>query len=204
MPPLPLAAILVPSLIQAGVGIWQTAKANKLADKDRPLYQKPEAVTKAENILSQLAFAETPGLTQAKEDIQSNYATIMNRAKETTNNPAALLGYQTNIGTQQQRALNRLNEQNISQQTAQRRALSSFLASTGAGYENKEWEMNKLKPFEEAMYASAMMREGGMQNIFTGLQSGINLGLQSKYLDALTDALTKDEINTGIGKTGKC
>lgn len=202
-----LAAIL--GLVQAGVGIWQMFKGSEAGDVERPEYQIPKEATEMLGIARQNANADMPGYQQAISNLQQSDATQYSRASESAGSGSDLLGYLSQRGVTSNRALNQLSAQNaafkIGQQDKYKQALMAY-----SGMRDKEFDVNEMQPYMDAMRTSSVMTEGGIQNIFGGISGGLQnymaldqaksyqglLGSQKGYYDMMMEQM-KNQQNTG-------
>ena len=169
-----LIASTIPALMQAGVGIWQMNKARKLAEAERPEYEIPQSEKDALSIAQQLATQrELPGQGAMEENIRANTASGISRMSEVADSPAMLLGNIATMTNKENQALNQLGISAANYYAQNQRNLQGALSRMGQ-QELAKWQYDEMKPYEEAMQAAAMMREGGLQNIVGGAKSGIS------------------------------
>jgi hypothetical protein len=163
----------IPALISAGVGIWQTLKANKLAKEERPDYQIPQSEKDALSIAQQLATQrELPGQDIMEQNIRSGTASGISRMTEVADSPAMLLGNIANMVGKENQSMNQLGIASANYYTQNQRNLQSSLQRMGQ-QELSKWQYDEMKPYEEAMHAAATMREGGLQNIVGGVKGAV-------------------------------
>jgi hypothetical protein len=163
----------IPALISAGVGIWQTLKANKLAKEERPDYQIPQSEKDALSIAQQLATQrELPGQDIMEQNIRSGTASGISRMTEVADSPAMLLGNIANMVGKENQSMNELGIAAANYYTQNQRNLQSSLQRMGQ-QELSKWQYDEMKPYEEAMHAAATMREGGLQNIVGGVKGAV-------------------------------
>lgn len=188
-----LIASTIPALMQAGVGIWQMNKARKLAEAERPEYEIPQSEKDALSIAQQLATQrELPGQGAMEESIRANTASGISRMSEVADSPAMLLGNIATMTNKENQALNQLGISAANYYAQNQRNLQSALSRMGQ-QELAKWQYDEMKPYEEAMQAAAMMREGGLQNIVGGAKSGISnaiaIGQNKKIMEQNKDFL---------------
>lgn len=166
-----LAAIS--ALLQVGTGIWQGIKGSQAANEERPTYEMPDEVKQLLGIAQQQAYGDMPGYQQAKSNIEQQAATGFSRAENVAQSGSDLLGYVAASGVGQNRAMNELAASNAAYQTQQKERLKDALRIV-AGYQDQEFNVNQLQPYQESQDAAAVMREGAIQNIVGGVQGGVS------------------------------
>jgi hypothetical protein len=158
------------ALVQLGTGVSQAIGGAKAGKEDRPMYEMPEEIKQLLGIAQQQAYGDMPGYGQAVSNIEQQAATGFSRAENVAQSGSDLLGYVAASGVGQNRAMNDLAATNAAYRSQQQDALQDALRIV-SGYRDKEFELNKLMPFQESQDASAVLREGGIQNMFGGLNS---------------------------------
>jgi hypothetical protein len=184
MDPLTASALIgaVPAVVQAGTGIWQMQQAKKLAKNNiRPNMQTPDAVMNAlANSRSQAMQTKLPGQDLIESKIDASVATNVNNLKEVADSPAALMGAvnQAYVGGMDKKndiaiaAASRF-DQNQSQ-------YQDMLGKVGE-YEMQNFMFNKADPYMKTAAAASALKEGGMRNIYGGINNAA--GAASKYMD---------------------
>jgi len=171
MDPLLGSAILgaVPKLLEAGLGIGQTIKGSKMAkEAKRPVYQRPGEITRyTKRAQSRAADTGFSGQTTAESKIGKATADVVQKAKDVAD-PMAYLDVVSRAGAQEQSQL-----QDVAMFAAQDRerrqqeADQALLLS--AQYADKEFDINKMQPYQEKAAAASALKGAGIQNISGGL-----------------------------------
>jgi len=185
---------LILAALQAGTGIYQLFKGNQAKEEVRPEYKTPKEVTDMLGIAKQQSGSDMPGYNLAKSNIDQQGATSFSRAKESASSGSDLLGFLSASGVSSNRALNQLSAANEQYHTSAQDKLKNALLTT-AGFKEKEFNLNEMQPYLDSMRTSAVMTEGGMQNIFGAASGYMNNYANSKYMDWLTGG-NKDQTNT--------
>lgn len=192
-----LSAIL--AALQLGTGIFQLFKGNQAKETERPTYTTPKEVTDMLNIAKTEAGSDMPGYGLAKSNIEQQGATSFSRAKESATSGSDLLGFLSASGVSSNKALNQLSAANEQYHVAAQDKLKNALMTT-AGFKDKEFTLNQMQPYLDAMRTSAVMTEGGMQNIFGAVSGYATNSANQKYMDWLMGNDNKDKVNpTGAG-----
>ena len=196
---IPAAALLIPAAIKAGTGIWQLTKGAKFAKEERPEFNIPQSAKDALEIAKSTATQrELPGQDIMEANMRSATAGGISRMTEVADSPAMLLGNISKMvsGENQQRNQLGVNAANYYQQN--QRSLQSALNQFGQ-YELQKWQYDEAKPYDEAMRAAAMMREGGLQNISGAVGSAIGGLVGYEQNKEWMDIMRK--MYTGTGNT---
>lgn len=170
---MPLPILAVAALASAGSsafqfinGIKQSRQAAKI-NPVRPQYQIPDAVNQATGVAQNMANSAMPGFGQNLAKLGANTASTVRAAQESgsANNALAVIAA---AGDSQNNATNNLYTQNAQFQRQGAQALISQLG-TKAQYEDKAWDYNQRKPYEEAAAAKAALTQAGATNTMNGL-----------------------------------
>ena len=184
---IPLAALLIPAAIQAGLGIWQMVKGSQYAKTKRPEKTMPSGVTEAEALLKQKAYGDMPGYATQQQRLLGSGATAYNRAMQSVDSPAALLGYGSMINANTDRGLQDLYTKNAAYKAQGLGMLANFASGVKAQHQSRLFDWNEGQPYLNAMRTASMMYGGGMQNIGQGLSSGLNTYMQGNLLNELME-----------------
>lgn len=164
-PLLGLAVTLAPSIYQGILGANQDNQANSISPGARPKYEIPSAEKAALNLQRMLASSNAPGYTQAKEDVEAGGANALlqsmkfgtpNVAQMYKNKTDALLDLNTNNEMFRERQLGNLTNK-----------LSEY-----AGFQEKQFDINKMQPYNYAMQQSMDLKDASNQNIYGALDQG--------------------------------
>ena len=180
---------ILSALMGVGTGIFQLFKGSQAADTERPEYKIPEEYTQALGIAKRGAYSDMPGYQQAISNLQQGQASGLSQARESASSGSDLLGFLANQGVTSNRGLNQLSAQNAAYKVGAEQRYAGALGQYGM-LKDKQWNINELQPYQDAMRTSAIMTEGGIQNIFGGITGGIqNYAAldQAKSYQALAD-----------------
>jgi hypothetical protein len=184
---------ILSSLIGVGSGIWQLFKGSQAADTERPEYKIPEEYTQALGIAKRGAYSDMPGYQQAISNLQQGQASGLSQARESASSGSDLLGFLANQGVTSNRGLNQLSAQNAAYKVGAEQRYAGALGQYGM-LKDKQWNINELQPYQDAMRTSAVMTEGGIQNIFGGITGGIQNYAALKQADAYAKLLNKSSV----------
>jgi hypothetical protein len=202
-PLLGLAVTLAPSIYQVILGDKQDNQANAISPGARPKYEIPSAEKAALNLQRMLASSNAPGYTQAKEDVEAGGANaLLQTMKFGTPNVAQMYKNKTD-------ALVDLNVNNEIYRERQLNNLTNKLTEY-AGFQEKEFDINKMQPYNYAMQQSMDLKDASHQNIYGALDqggAGIITAMQllnGGVLNGLGSATEKTaNKNRGVGGGGK-
>lgn len=181
--PLTASAILgaVPAVYQMGTGISQGIKARRLGKKKRPEYVVPGEITDNVNLARGAYNASSmyglPGQGRIQNQLMGSQAQAQEGIMQSQQNPSSMLLGLSSLNQNTNNAI-----ANLGVNAAQFRQ-SNMMNTQGrlmganealARYKEKEWELNKLKPFQDAMQASGALRSGAITNTYGALSSLAN------------------------------
>tara|TARA_R110001592_G_scaffold1340_1_gene7933 strand:- start:14661 stop:15245 length:585 start_codon:yes stop_codon:yes gene_type:complete len=165
----------VPTVAQAGLGIYQTIKGNRLANSmNRPVYNIPQ------EILDNLTDSQIQALRGMPAEQKQQYIDNVMRSQQASfgalgDRKAGLAG----IAGVQQNAID--GYRNMLSMDAQQRQTNEQalqgVRSNLAEYKDKEFQMNQMNPYQETMQAAEAMKGAGIQNLMGGVTSGSKMGL---------------------------
>jgi len=198
---LPYLIAAIPSIVKTITGLVQGSRANEYADTPRPEYEIPSGVMQSlDQIIGMSSERGLPGQDLIEENIQSSTArgidAVSNFSRSSTD---AILGMQPSIAKEQESFQN-LGVAGAEQERQNQLILARALEGLGQ-YQDKQFQINKLMPYQYAMDAARRLSESGGQNIFSGLSdtAGIGAYMAKDYLsrdDGGKGFL--DNINTGV------
>jgi hypothetical protein len=208
---LPLA-LLIPSLIKAGTGIWQQIQSSKYADTERPDYEIPQSLKDMlENAKQVASQTQLPGQSLAEEKLSAASAQGITAAKQSGDSPTSTLGTISNIiGSEQ----SKLRDLAASAATAWQTNQSTLRAAmqSMATEENKQWQYNEYLPYMAAMEKAAALQKSGQENLFAGVSDAVGGAIaynQNESYMKMLDDYYKGSIANGklaienYGKTPK-
>jgi hypothetical protein len=181
--PLPLAAMAIPAIIQAGAGVAQMAKGKKLTKENAPQYNMPREERMAlEALMGELgSYSKIENRLNDQNALSS--ANALGAARDAGNPLAVISAIQANSDAA---ALNatmagegqRLNA--LGQAIAQQQRIS--------GFKTEEWMTNKYLPYADRQQEGRDMWGAGLQNITGGLGSLGNLAGYAAGANAMNPA----------------
>jgi len=184
----------IPAVVQAGTGIYQTYQGNKLANSmERPDYSIPQEV------LDNLTDSQIQALRGLPEEQRQQYMDNIMRSAQTSisalgDRKGGLAGM-SGVQQQQNDAYKNLLSMDAQKREENERNLQAT-RNTVAGYRDKEFQTNEMKPFEDTMAAATGMQGAGIQNIMGGVTSGAKMGLDyMKYMELLNSMGSADKSN---------
>jgi len=188
--PLPL---LIPALAagaQAGLGLYQTLKANKdaknaLAEYKANPYTIPESATRSVNLMGRLAQgSELPGQGIMEDRLAANTAQSVAGARKVAQSPSQLLAATVASYGQQQQQQQMLDLQAANSFQQRQQAYAQTVGNL-AGYEDKMYQYNKIFPIQAKLNKASMMGQTGWANIGAGVSGGLGMFANQQYLKGL-------------------
>lgn len=170
--PLVAAALIssAPALLQAGQGISQGIRAKKLGNMKSPMYTVPQPIT--DNVrAAQMAYAAgLPGQGRIENNIGQNTAAANQAIIQSQQSPAAMLA---GISSVNQNANNAIADLGVNAAQYRASQLNSLMSARDAlaRYQDRQFEINKLRPFEQQMAAASALRGASQQNLHGAAQS---------------------------------
>ena len=187
---MPVTAAVVASVGQAGLGLYQTLRANRLRKKALSDFRNnpmtiPSAATQAVNMAGKQAQGtRLPEQDVMEENLRSGTAQSLNQARKSATSPSQILTSTIQSYNAQQQA-----QQNLDLQAAQnwqdRQSIYRNAVMSLAPYQQKIWETNVLSPIQMKMNQASIEGQSGMQNIGQGIQSGLGVLANKQMLDSL-------------------
>lgn len=167
-----MALPVILGALQVGMGIYQTLKANSMAKGlERPKYTIPDEVQ--QNLTaSQMRALEGLPEEQKKQFVQNVQRASANAVNATADRRSGLVG----IAGAQQREVDAYT--NLLGQDAAARQANELRVDAArqnmADYKERAFEMNEMSPYLEKRQQVQAMQGSGMQNIFGGINAGVN------------------------------
>jgi len=191
MPP-----VLFPSLIQGGLSAIQLLTSLGINPK-RPTYTVPQEVQDklAQNQVN--LNARSAGAARANENIFANQATTLQNATQAGGGISnqLLAGAMAQANTNQ--ALGDLSASEM--EDYQRRLGNLGAAQSEMGqYRDKEFDINKMQPFQDAAAAKSALIEGGIQNLFGALQSAPPLSFGRQTMSPMEKLTPSPILQNGV------
>jgi len=170
MPP-----VLFPSLIQGGLSAIQLLTSLGI-NPQRPKYTVPQEVQDklAQNQVN--LNARSAGAARANENIFANQATTLQNAQQAGGGISnqLLAGAMAQANTNQ--ALGDLSASEMEDYQRRLGNLGAVQSEMGQ-YRDREFDINKMQPFQDTAAAKSALIEGGIQNLFGASQGLAGLGM---------------------------
>jgi hypothetical protein len=173
MDPMTITAILsaIPQLTKMGIGIGQNAKANRLMESNvRPDYEIPAEMQQTLDLVKMMTTAtEMPGQSLLEGKLDAQFANQTQDIKDVSVSSADALSSIVNAGGRQQMVMADIGYQAASRKDSMNQLLMQTLGNM-ATYRDKAWELNKLQPYLDTANTASAMKQGGMTNLYSGLE----------------------------------
>ncbi len=180
---LPLALGLTAGGLQAAMGIGQFIKGSSMKP-ERPEYEIPSQVREAENLMRDRSIAPLAGENLLRQDIDASFANTVDAARRVGGNTDMLVA---GAGQQYSQMLRDLGINRARAREMAERSLAQQLGLS-ATYEDQAFELNQMQPYMDAIADKSRLMEGGIQNIFGGLETGVTSAIYQSIADsALSD-----------------
>lgn len=172
---------LIGGIAQTGFGISDRKRAKQLEGEagDRPQYEIPEGLNKMIALYEASARGGLPGEDIMKQDIQGATARGITAAAQLADSPVAALGASQASLAREDMAMNDLRVKSLQyQQMGQQNLARAY--GTQAQYQDQQFNINQMQPWEINMNRADAYRFGGSANIFGGIDtamSGITQGI---------------------------
>lgn len=172
------------------IGAVQLGKANKALKKmKRPTYTRPTEANELLDLYRQRAAAtQLPGQEAIESGLGATVAQGVSDVQNTASSSVSALGAITDLYGRKQQAVRDLGIQFAEYKAAREGELGGALGQSAA-YTDKEWEMNKLRPYEIRMNELTGQRQAGATNLFGGLEgmgsAFMNMAGTQSHLDIL-------------------
>ena len=168
---------------QAAIGIGQAvAGYSKLKNLTRPEYQIPSEI---EQNMSEAELMSYYGMPDAqKQSYMQNIQRSGQQALSGTADRKGGLGMVSAIQQNQQDSYSNLLSADV-QQRMQNIQNAQNMRSVMAGYKDKAFQMNEMQPYQQDYAEAQGLIGAGMQNFMGGLQSGGQMLMLDKQMNAL-------------------
>lgn len=168
---------------QAAIGIGQAvAGYSKLKNLTRPEYQIPSEI---EQNMSEAELMSYYGMPDAqKQSYMQNIQRSGQQALSGTADRKGGLGMVSAIQQNQQDSYSNLLSADV-QQRMQNIQNAQNMRSVMAGYKDKAFQMNEMEPYQQDYAEAQGLIGAGMQNVMGGLQSGGQMLMLDKQMNAL-------------------
>lgn len=162
---LSLASSLIPSIAQGITGRKQKREAERIRRETvRPVYETPVSAKKSLSVSEQQATQGLVGRSILEDRLRSSTAGAVRATEQVATSPASRLAAITAAFGQEMEGMEDIA---ISDAQARLEAANRLSRAYGAiaNYEDREFDINKQKPFEESMAAASALTGAGMQNV---------------------------------------
>lgn len=162
----------VPALAQAGLGVYQGIKANKMQQGlEDPNYQVPDAVDKSIAMYADRANTNTMvGYDNAVQKLDQGMANTTSDILTAAGSGGDALGALVKANASNQSALNDLSYQNAKAVDSYDMDLINAVAGRAA-WEDKQFQVNVLDKFNRDSAAVSALKNAAIQNTFGGVKS---------------------------------
>lgn len=197
---IPLIAAGVGAASKAGMAAYQNRMANKVA-KPRPAYTRPGEIQTAEELAAN-AYNSAGNTRTEQQVIDNNLANAAYQLSNSGNNSAAnmamIAALAANAGQAKTQAVLSARDRKD-----QLRGQYQQQLQNSAQYTDKEFQVNKLEPYQNAALAAQQLKsaagknmEGAIKDIVAGGLNAASSGLTSK-LNPLTAKTVVDSLKKG-------
>lgn len=206
---LPLAALMlaaqaIPTVMNLGKAVSQGVQAKKLAKTDRPGYEIPEAVKQQVNQSRYLAsMREMPGQNLMENRIGANIGKGVSELKNVSSNASDLASNVAKMYSSGNESINDIGIRAGQQWLNNQGLLNQNLGQLGQ-YQDQQFNINKMQPYQNNMAASSALREGAFRNLSAAGQniaSGISGAANVKYQQDIMNKLLGNKKKVG-GQAG--
>lgn len=206
--PIPLAVAAgisagVPAILKVTQSIQQANQAKRLEEKyDRPVYEIPDELLEAENLIAQQAArSDIPGQAYVEEQIDRSSTNTLAEMIRVSDNPGDILNRAMQLNQNRNDQIAGLGVQGAQMKRDAQFALADFQRLL-ASYRDKEFEYNENAPYQAAMASASALRGASNQNLNSGLtdlSGGLSQVMLSKYALDQNSQNWSDYINSQPG-----
>lgn len=161
----------VGQVAKTGTGVFQALQARKMAKGlgARPQYETPESAQQALELSAMRTMGGMPGQEQAQGQIGAQAGRGYQEGTEISSSPAAAMAMAGNVTANAMQQTTQMAGQEAQYKS---QAEQDYIAQLGqqAGYEEKEFDINKMQPFLDKADAIRRLKESAMHNITGGVQ----------------------------------
>jgi hypothetical protein len=188
----------------------QAKQAEELrANNQRPIYKTPDAINKSMDIARMLSLQGLPGQNLALDQLRQTSASGVRAVTDLAQDPAAKAAMAAGLYSQEMNQVNQLNMADAQARTSNLQSLGSAYGIL-AEYQDKEFGINKMQPYDNAMAAASALTGASMQNkmaatedIIAGVSAGVS-GLAGMGQDiALASKIKKAEARAKESAAGR-
>lgn len=162
---------MIPEAFKLGLGVTQALRARKIEKtQQRPIFNIPGAAQNAMAGQYNLASGQAPGLNTAMQQLAQAQAGSINAVQNSGGGGAERLAALTMLD---QNAGNQAQQLGATQQQWQATQQQNLINQQNqyADWQQRAWEYNKYKPYEQAMAKAAELRNAANTNIYGAAKS---------------------------------
>jgi hypothetical protein len=198
---LSLASSIIPSIAQGITGGKQKREAERLRKgTTRPTYETPLSAKKALGISEQQATQGLIGRSILEDRLRGSTASAVRATEEVATSPASRLAA---ITATYGKEMEGMEDIAIADTQARLEAANRLSRAYGtmADYEDREFDINEQRPFEDTMAAASALTGAGMQNVQGSLEGLSRAGAAA--LSGLGDVEDVDDFDATKPKKKK-
>lgn len=172
----------VPGALKAGLGLYQTIRGSAMRPK-RPTYEIPSEIKESLALARQQEAGRMPGFAYAEDRLRQQSSQSLYGLRRGATSANQLMSGMANIQLQSSIGQRSLAESEASDYY---RRLSNLQRGLGlsAKYVEKEFEMNKMEPYQDRAKAKAALIQAGLTNVFAGGGEAVMQPEYAKYLQS--------------------
>lgn len=159
-------------MIQGGLGLFQLLRGAGM-NPQRPKYEIPAAAQEELASARMQQFGRMPGINYASARLDQNAANSQYRLQRGATNSNQLLSGLNGIQLQSNIASRGLMEAEAGDYIRRENNLRRSLGVM-AGYQDKQFQLNKYEPFQDAARTKAALIGGGLQNLSGGVNQSLS------------------------------
>ena len=190
---LPAAAFAIPGALKSLLGIGQLIGGSAMKAK-RPEYKIPETAEEELAMSRMMANGRMPGINYAQARIDQNSASAAYRTNRAATNPNQILNAQAGIQMNANVAERGLMESEANDQYRRLANLSRSLRMMSE-YKDREFQLNKMEPYQDKAKTKAALVQGGLLNLFGGVGESMGGLMAGKMMQG---PQAGGQANTGV------
>ena len=175
------ALMLIPSLLQAGLGAAQYFGGRKMTRQETPEYQIPQALTDMGQMQRGQMYADMPGAETMRQDVRATTADSLRSAERYGYIDPNIVG-QAYSG--QQAGLRDIGVRS-SQHKVQERDRHYGIQGAIAQEQGRAWDWNEAMPFQYQQAAGSALMGSGIQNVWGGVSSAGDFMAQRQMMQGM-------------------
>jgi hypothetical protein len=197
---------MIPEAFKLGLGVTQALRARKIEKtQQRPIFNIPGAAQNAMAGQYNLASGQAPGLNTAMQQLAQAQAGSINAVQNSGGGGAERLAALTMLD---QNAGNQAQQLGATQQQWQAEQQANLINQQNryADWQQRAWEYNKYKPYEQAMAKAAELRNAANTNIYGAAKSTgglISSALKGSQPAGIAQKAASGMVGGGLAGLGK-